>query len=731
MAPTSTVDKSEALTTELNKINKSILIDILVQRSVPDSVTNKVVKKFFEKFFEETSKHETSSRPVGDVPVLTNEWRMNMENEHLTKQFELCQQLNHELNKRIKDQELIIKLSQNSDLKGNSNLSPNSDNNVDPPPTKNINNIATVDIPSQVINIRDGLDPEMSSSSGNAAMRMNINKFESRGSNRRSPDVPIQLMSNSDKYVRVEPDMTHSDISGLKTRTKVNNNKLFTGKASVSNSKMKGAPKFINIYVGRILGNVSEEDMEEFLMSTWPDIIIKCSQSLLKNEKITLCHLNARGVAGKESFFEMLLHIYENTQVMSITEHWLSQEEAEVFSLEGWQLAHSYNRKHFKRGGVLTLCRSHSPFVCLDEVNNLSLDLHCEISAIKLLQYDLILISIYRAPKSDFHMFFDNLEKIFGILSTTQCRVAFLGDFNLLFNSPDKNCKSFCDIMNCNGFVRTIFEPTRGPNCIDNIFINFGGDSGGYFSRVVEFEFSDHRAQLLEVNIPAGMVDDTLVKSFRPLTEEGMFSFHNVLSSLSWIFLYDGGGTVNDRFGVFVDVITDAFQLCFPFRMMKSRGKDGGVRWFTRELKSMRDDLHLLNDMYSHFRTDELKRARNNFRLKYKRRVKQVRIEANDNIIKNSNNVARTMWSLIGSKNDSRNGNSLNFSSDEFNSFFASAAHETLKDLGDQVFDPVGIIPVVENTAFSFSEGWCPKMLDTVNISALRQDRKFKQKVLT
>ncbi|KAL3283495.1 hypothetical protein HHI36_006635, partial [Cryptolaemus montrouzieri] len=66
------------------------------------------------------------------------------------------------------------------------------------------------------------------------------------------------------------------------------------------------------------------------------------------------------------------------------------------------------------------------------------------------------------------------------------------GDFNVRFSVPDRDSGSYCDLLDSYEFRRTIFVPTREPNCLDNIFLNLKNCME--CTDVYECDFSDHRA---------------------------------------------------------------------------------------------------------------------------------------------------------------------------------------------------------------------------------------------
>ncbi|KAK9892816.1 hypothetical protein WA026_022277 [Henosepilachna vigintioctopunctata] len=263
--------------------------------------------------------------------------------------------------------------------------------------------------------------------------------------------------------------------------------------------------------------------------------------------------------------------------------------------MEGWVVAHSYSRKQKTRGGVMTLCRSDMGFSNIVEVNDLSCD------------------------------------------------------FNLAFNCPDGNCKYFCDLLNCYGFRRTIWQPTRAMNCIDNVFVNFSLET--YNAETIDFNFSDHRAQLVRVDLPIALQSHSdVIRRFRPLTQKGMNLFHSRLSSTSWDYIHSNDADVNLTFNVFNEYITQTFSDCFPYTEIKSKKKDHGVAWFSRDLTKMRDHLNLLGDMYQYYQDDQLKKAYDNFRKSYRSYYNLINIKVLNEIAKKKKQRRWWMTQIHGNR---------------------------------------------------------------------------------
>ncbi|KAL3281494.1 hypothetical protein HHI36_004701 [Cryptolaemus montrouzieri] len=112
------------------------------------------------------------------------------------------------------------------------------------------------------------------------------------------------------------------------------------------------------------------------------------------------------------------------------------------------------------------------------------------------------------------------------------------------------------------GFEPTIFQPTRGTNCFDNILINFK-NFRGYNSCVVDSGLSDHEAVDIVVDSSRIFQYKTKLVS-RPISLSGKQNFFDVISVVDWGFVNLPNLDVASKFRVFLDVFARAVDVSFP-----------------------------------------------------------------------------------------------------------------------------------------------------------------------
>lgn len=120
--------------------------------------------------------------------------------------------------------------------------------------------------------------------------------------------------------------------------------------------------------------------------------------------KFSVFHLNIQGVSDKSNELELLLADY-TPDIVCLSEHFLDVNHCKQFTIDGWYTAASFGRTVHQRGGVSIYCRDEE-FVVLEGICDLSVELHCEVVAVKLLKYNMIILTFYRSPKyGDFEFF--------------------------------------------------------------------------------------------------------------------------------------------------------------------------------------------------------------------------------------------------------------------------------------------------------------------------------------
>ena len=182
-----------------------------------------------------------------------------------------------------------------------------------------------------------------------------------------------------------------------------------------------------------------------------------------------------------------------NTTFVVLTEIW--QVDSKYYTLDNYHEAQMKVRQTKRGGGICIFCSTKlpkpEPFTPLDK-NYKSLE--CTAIITKYDHVDLIIVAIYKQPKSLFKEFLKELRSIFQILENSNKRFVLAGDMNV--NVLDKNSNSidYIDLIDEFHFKQIVSGPTRitkdSNTNLDHIITNID-----YISAKVSDEcIADHQA---------------------------------------------------------------------------------------------------------------------------------------------------------------------------------------------------------------------------------------------
>jgi len=184
-----------------------------------------------------------------------------------------------------------------------------------------------------------------------------------------------------------------------------------------------------------------------------------------------------------------------------------SEEELRAYGSVGdtLQLATAFCRPTRQHGGVAIYSKDTIKFQVKHCINNLSLELHCELAAIQLNEYKLTVIVVYRSQLGNYETFLDVMNNLFSLVYKQRRKFVICGDFNIKFPVngilPNINqTVQFLNLCNTYGIKITINEPTRYENCLDNVLLSADFTSNDYRCVCVNSHISDHLGQHLLVN---------------------------------------------------------------------------------------------------------------------------------------------------------------------------------------------------------------------------------------
>lgn len=152
-----------------------------------------------------------------------------------------------------------------------------------------------------------------------------------------------------------------------------------------------------------------------------------------------------------------------NPDVISVVEHWCSDESLSVVVLPGYDRAASFCRSKREHGGSAIFTRIG--LVPRDlQVTKMSEEMECESCAVKINigQNHFTIISVYRPPSGNLEIFLEKLSSILQHCERKNDIVFLCGDLNINYLIDSSRSKQLLDdLLKCFNLKITSLCPTR------------------------------------------------------------------------------------------------------------------------------------------------------------------------------------------------------------------------------------------------------------------------------
>ena len=167
-----------------------------------------------------------------------------------------------------------------------------------------------------------------------------------------------------------------------------------------------------------------------------------------------------------------------STDILIVSEHWMSKSRIQSCNINSFKLANSFSRENCSHhGGVAIYVKEHISYKVSSFAESVSVAKIIECCAIELSDFNLIVLGLYRPPHVDcvnLNIFFETLDLILSHYSQVRNKsLIVLGDFNIHFEKDDdRSLKYLLDILNSYNMAYLIKQPTRITSCLDNILVS-------------------------------------------------------------------------------------------------------------------------------------------------------------------------------------------------------------------------------------------------------------------
>ena len=122
---------------------------------------------------------------------------------------------------------------------------------------------------------------------------------------------------------------------------------------------------------------------------------------------LSIVHQNIRSLWGKCGELEILLQTeINNAKLLCFTEHWLNCHKIYAININHFTLANAFCRRNSDHGGTCIFVRKGVMTKELNSLIDLGEEKKFELLVTEIVQYTIIVISIYRSPDGRFDTFF-------------------------------------------------------------------------------------------------------------------------------------------------------------------------------------------------------------------------------------------------------------------------------------------------------------------------------------
>lgn len=291
MAANLNARERELLCKELNKLNKTVLIDIILTQSAPKDVTSDVVKKYLCDLFGTVAKADqpfseiagVCSRVCGEAgagdaagPKGSECSVLVTKVQALKKEIALLEKLNGCLESRLSDQQCIIDLLRAGDKKAEDGL-PKKQTRSDKKPDTAVRR--KDDSTDNHLNYLDGaVRPKQ---------RQKEIDMQCPGVSLNYAQVVQDTEADRKRTLELKPGKSDRDRQSEKPRVDSDRRRpAIVGSNSTVNSVVRTVPRNGYLHLYRMHPDTSDGDVIEFLKKTAPEIEFKC-ETLRKGEYST------------------------------------------------------------------------------------------------------------------------------------------------------------------------------------------------------------------------------------------------------------------------------------------------------------------------------------------------------------------------------------------------------------------------------------------------------------
>lgn len=421
---------------------------------------------------------------------------------------------------------------------------------------------------------------------------------------------------------------------------------------------------------------------------------------------IKLFHLNIQCLSNKVDMLSLTLDDLKS-DIVCISEHWLTSEALKNVGIRGYNLQASYCRGARLHGGVAIFIRDGIDYRGVN-LSRYSSPFHAEFAGVELSNKQCLIVVLYRSSlHGKFDIFFEHLDKLLSCMFDRYKNLIISGDFNCDPEKHPNEARILEGIMSSYALVPTIHGYTRittnSASRLDNIYVNFDCDT--YKASIYDPAISDHAGQIISLTSEHSVTPPNFQYK-RTISAAGMSRLKQTLRNFEWENLL-GDLSGEQAVSVFMDLLVYCMDQCEVVKVARvSMGKNSSINWFTDELKSMRCRLEALKAVCNVTQNESDWTLYRSYRSSYRARVAETKKTAYNKFISSSQSIQKDCWRVINQERTSTKIQILNksrISVETFNCHFSKIADKIMKSLPD--LDPpddddLGTVPINSSSMF-------------------------------
>lgn len=381
---------------------------------------------------------------------------------------------------------------------------------------------------------------------------------------------------------------------------------------------------------------------------------------------------------------------------LCLTEHWLCQDELFNSHPEGFHCVTYFCRTDHIRGGATIFVSNNIEARTLD-ISSFTSEFFFEAAAAIVDKLKIIIICIYRSPGYDPAKFLSSLEALLTHLYKWEdYTIVAGGDFNAEFDvtTSRPTVTDFLNLLRQFNCYCVNSRPTRGNNCLDNVFVNCHTNEVEC-SVVKDFPFSDHDGLALKINRPTLTIAEASEISLESvevnhcfklvLPKNGVSMFVDHVSQVNWYlfspYVFCNSLTMFTCFFTALINIYNNFLVLKPSRTGQKRVIGPKNSWYNPELKTLKDRILLFVDLYKCTGSTDIKNQLTVLRREYKKKVSEAKVTHNSKLIESSTNKCKAAWALIKKNCNLSSKDKPLITPSMFNNFCVESVGKVKKDI--------------------------------------------------